>query len=268
MSLLLRNKLRIVLCRDQLSLAITARGWRKPASESIVLSCQTVDGVPEWAPALAALDSWLGANKMAATVEVILSDRLVRYAMMPWSAEITSGAERRVMAQIHFQSLFGATAGEWEIQMSQAGYAQARLACAIDPQFLRVLRGLTSKHKLRLASLRPYLMSVVNQWRKQIAGDALLVVMESDQCLMASFKNGGWCSVRSFRLRTHADTDMGLLVDRELVLQGLEGATVYLHAPGLAPTVQLRSGDAVVVLANEADDVSQAPSLVMSTCAM
>ncbi|MDN2709872.1 hypothetical protein O0880_10650 [Janthinobacterium sp. SUN118] len=268
MSLLLRNKLRVVLCRDQLSLTVTARGWRQPAAAPIVLSCKAADGAAEWAPALAALDSWLAGNKMAATVEFILSDRLVRYAMMPWSAEITSEAERGAMAQIHFQSLYGATAGAWEIQMSPAGYEQARLACAIDPQLLHALRALVSTHKLRLASLRPYLMNVVKQWRKQMTGDALLAVMESDQCTMAGFKNGGWCSVRGIRLQTHAATDMGLLIERELVLQGLEGATVYLHAPGLAPAVQLRGGGAVVVLANVAGGVAQAPSMVMSTCAM
>ena len=156
-SLLLRNKLRIVLCRDQLSLAITARGWRKPASESIVLSCQTVDGVPEWAPALAALDSWLGANKMAATVEVILSDRLVRYAMMPWSAEITSGAERVSWHRFISNRCLAR-------QRENGKFDVAGWICAGTPgvrhrsQFLHALRGLISKHKLRLASLRPYLM--------------------------------------------------------------------------------------------------------------
>lgn len=264
MSLLLRNRLRVVLCREQLALSMQARGWRQGASDTMFVPCVVGADGPDWQPALASLDAWLGQNKVAARAEVILSDSLVRYAVMPWSADVSAGEERRAMTRIHFEAMFGPMLGEWEFQVAPAGYRQARVACAVDSRLSSALHALFAVHKMRMVSLRPYLMCVINHWHAQLSGDALLVVVAPDHCMMAGFKAGAWHSVRRIRLGDASGARLQQLIQRERVLQGLDGASVYLHAPGQEMSAAMPGDDATVlaVAANDAPVVAA----MMATC--
>jgi len=251
---LLRNRLRVVLCREQLALSVQSRGWRQLASDTLIIPCDIDADGSDWELAIANLGIWLDQNQIAARVEVILADSLVRYAIMPWSADVLAADEHRTMARIHFEAMFGPMLGEWEFQAAPAGYGQARIACAVDSRLSSALHALFAAHKMRMVSLRPYLICVMNRWHAQLSGDALLVVVAPEHCMMAGFKAGAWHSVRRIRLSDTSVSQLQQLIERELVLQGLDGATVYLHAPGRDMSATMPDSDAtiLVVAANSA----------------
>ena len=156
----------------------------------------------------------------ASDVEFVLSDRYVRYLLVPWHDHIKSTAEMAALGRACFASAFGPAAEGWDVQLDMGDYGAPGIACAIDRELLQELRAICGAHTRRLTVVKPVFMRLFNQRRAEWADAALIAVVEKGKCVLASIKDGNWHSIRSL-----AAKDIASLIDHEILLQGLDGRT-------------------------------------------
>ncbi|HWW72261.1 MAG TPA: hypothetical protein VN089_20165 [Duganella sp.] len=209
--------MRIELRAAFVTVATVERGWRRKAGKSQTISFSGSGNAGDWVPAIAALRSWMADHKPSVSdVELVLSDRYVRYLLVPWHDHIKTSAEIAALGRACFASAFGPVADGWDVQLDLSEYGAPGIACAIDRELLQELRTICSAHTLRLAVVVPAFMQVFNQRRAQLAGVALIAVVEEGRCVLASIRDGNWHSIRSL-----AANDIATLIEREILLQGL-----------------------------------------------
>jgi hypothetical protein len=200
---------------------------------------------PEHA-SLAAFGDLLDAEDGAAgRASVVLSNALVRYLVVPWSARITTADERLALARHAFGSVFGTAAGGWTFVVSPAGNDPQTLAVAVDTRLLDGLRDAAAVRGVRLDTVQPLLMAVFNRWRRDVGREAVnLLVMEPGRWCWARLAAGAWRRVQAGRIDEREPAAVGALVARELSLGGSEQAAlgpahVWLYCEGLGPQVQV-----------------------------
>ena len=161
------------------------------------LPCDPAFGSEPWQGALAALKSV--KIDFPARVTVVLANRFVRYAVVPWSGALGGDAEEQAYLRHHFAKIHGERAKRWALRASEAPTGAPRLASAIDAALLEAVRAcFPAKGKARLVSVQPQLMSRFNQWRDALpAAGAWLVLAEADRACIALHSGGRWRSVLS-----------------------------------------------------------------------
>lgn len=227
-----RSRIVIALGPSRLALAVVERGWRPKAKEPAVLQFECANGEAPWQAPVAALDAWLKeAQPKNAEIELVVSDRFARFALIPWSDAVRKQSELAALATIHFETLFGALAAEWDIKVDMSEYAQPGVGCALDKAFIHALRELTVRYKARLASLQPNFIRSYNRWRNRLGNDGIFAVVEPGQCVLASYQKGAWHSLRSVPIQDDIEQSFPILLKREVLMQGLpDNHDTYLHA--------------------------------------
>jgi hypothetical protein len=144
-----------------------------------------------------------------ARVHTVLSDRLVRYVLLPFSPTRLDGEEERALCLAMFAELYGPMT-DWVISIDRARYGKARVACALAPELAQGLAGLLAERALKPGSIVPHFVSSWNARRGELARlDGMLAVVEPDSLVIGRFAAGGWSA-----LRTHyAATGGGALDD-------------------------------------------------------
>ena len=237
MSPLWRKRLRIALAPDRVA-AVLMAGGRKPAVEkNLAWACQPgpADKHP-WQAALRTLSECIGElQAKGADATIVLSNHFVRYALLPWSDQVTGAEERQAMARISFERHFGSAAAGWSVRLSDDAYGKPSLASAVDMPLPEAIVQACHGAGLKPFSVQPYLMSVFNQYRRQLAApNTCLVVAEPRKIGILMAGAGGWFAVRTLPLLGDLSQELAPLVRRELLLAGLQDARIYLHAPGEA----------------------------------
>lgn len=175
-------------------------------------------GAISWQGAIAALKSALPAEPArGASAAVVLSNRLVRYAVVPWDEALTSAAEEAVHATHHFVQLYGQAIARWDIAIDRNPAGCPRIASAVDPALLHALREVFGAAGIRLRSVTPQLAHVCNQYRHQFGTtNGWLVTYESECLCVGLFLAGRWISVRSFRIGNEWRDSLNSILEREI----------------------------------------------------
>jgi hypothetical protein len=216
-----------------------AAGLRRQVTAKGVVSC-AVDMEKPWQGAIAVLPQVLvaaevkAARAKAVRVSVVLSNRLVRYAIMPNPDSARNQQELDLLARHVFQRAHGDVSAQWDIRLSDAAPGQAALASAVDSDFCLALRDAIVTSGARLVSLQPYLMAAFNQSMTGKHSGIFVLTEPQRLCLLAQ-KNGGWAAVQ----QSHAEPDwldaLPEKLDRLAVSAGLDDAHKFvLCAPELA----------------------------------
>ena len=130
-------------------------------------------------------------------VAVVLSNHFVRYALVPWNAQLAGEAEETAYVRHYFARIHGERAKAWSFRASPASAGQARLCSAIDAALLEEVK---SAFKGRLVSLQPLLMAAFNRARRAVpSGGAWLVMAEPERACVALYAKGAWQSVHNGR---------------------------------------------------------------------
>ena len=179
------------------------------------LQCDPAFGAEAWHGAVAALKSV--KIDFPAKVTVVLANRFVRYAVVPWSGALGGAAEEQAYLRHHFSKIHGERAKGWALRASEVAAGTPRLASAVDGALIDALREcFPKKGKAKLVSIQPQLMAGFNQWRGGVpAAGAWLVVAEADRACIALHSGGRWRSVQS-----GAGTWLALLERERYRLQG------------------------------------------------
>ena len=164
------------------------------------IACDPAFGAESWQGAIAALKNVELPRKCRVTV--VLSNHLVRYAVVPWSNALGTPAEEEAYVRHYFAKIHGERAKGWEVRVSDG------LACAIDAALLAELRKIVPK----LVSVQPALMAAYNGARKRIPREgAWLVLAEAQRVCVARLAAERWASVLNAR---EADWEQALERER------------------------------------------------------
>jgi len=161
------------------------------------LPCDPAFGAEPWQGAVAALKSV--KIDFPAKVTVVLSNRFVRYAVVPWSNALGGAAEEEAYLRHHFAKIHGERARGWALRASEAAADAPRLASAIDGALVEAIRDCFTKNgTAKLVSIQPQLMTRFNQWRGGVpAAGAWLVLADAERACVALHSGGRWRSVLS-----------------------------------------------------------------------
>ena len=164
---------------------------------------------------------------------LVLSNRYLRYAILPWTQTLRTEDEWLAYARHVFASTCGPQSSSWEIRICDTGRKAARLACAFDAALLLALRAVEG-----LASVQPYLMWAFNARRAAFDGEpAWFVLQEPGRLLIGLIAYGQWRSVRARQIDPHWREALPLLLDREAYMAGVPaGGRVLICAEDDVPT--------------------------------
>jgi len=218
-----RDLYRVVLQPGQVSLHRIARGRVSKATDMSVAVDVRLGESPSWRGALFELEQIVsGMNSEKFDVEVVLSNHFVRYDILPWSDALLDADESMAMAAIRFEEVYGERAAGWDVRLSDAGYGESRMACAIDHELVEGLSEVFGKTSLKLISIQPFLMSAFNQCREQLQERSFLLLLEEPGRIgLAQVKDGQWFRIRTMPVNESAD-ELPVLLRREVLQNGLD----------------------------------------------
>lgn len=226
-----RNRIYLAICPDRISLCKYGRGWKPKllaAHEEGLGSSSNPQSI------LARLGQLLGQTEWRdADVHVVLSNRMIRYAVLPSDPQLRGHEEREAFARHALSQVYGALAERWELRIQATGKANAHyLVCATDKSLLEGLGNICAAGKLKLRSVTPYLMQVFNRHLNTLKSEPTwLVVSERGYSLLALLRDGEIVTVNGVR---HDNIDeLGMLLERENLLGAVDEPckSVHLHAP-------------------------------------
>lgn len=230
-----RDRLLISLTPASVAVARVAGGLRPRLAARRAVECDPAFGAEPWQGAVAALASALEplrGERISATV--VLSNHFVRYAVVPFDAAVSGPEEDLALARFHFAKVHGDRAKVWDIRMNDEAGRAPRLASAVDVGLIEAVRTCFPRGgKLRLTSVQPYLMSAFNTWRRSMASQSWLLLVEPQRACLALVDARKWIAVHSARGEFPAPDDWAAFLDRQRLRTDAAstGNTVLVHAP-------------------------------------
>jgi hypothetical protein len=225
--------MQVLLAPD--GLRVGRLGWRWRGIPQRVLRQQWQEPAASWSAALGALEALLHAHDKPARLHVTLSNRLVRYAAVPWQAGLNARAAQAWQRDCLVR-LYGDRALAWHLAATPATRRTPGLASAVDAALISELRALCGRTGTRLAVVQPQLAAVVNRWRRALRADCFwLVIAEPGYLCLALALQRGWREVRTARTGDDTLAALPALLRRETLLAETDASPthVYLWAPDL-----------------------------------
>lgn len=266
MSPLLRAELHVVLSPSRVVMVNGANVLSRFALQRrlpvrTTAECAPVEpGQPAWTAALATLAGELDRISGGRTnLRVTLSNRFVRYAIVPWQAGLQGAAEDAAYVRHYFSHMYGSAADGWDVCASAAPAGHPRLASAIDATLLAGLRGLGARGRIRLKSVWPQLSSTFNCYRNRLGASGWLVMADPGCLCIGLFEAGRWLSVQTVRTGAAWRRELPALLERAARLAGpaCTAEHVFLWAPELAAGTDVAAGrfriELLTIVAADAD---------------
>ena len=117
----------------------------------------------------------------------MVSNRLVRYVVVPRTAGVSGDAQELALARHHFSRVHGERSRDWDVRYSR----ETGLASAVDQSLIDELKSLA-----RVRSLQPYLMAAFNRLRPRVPREgAWIVLPEAQATCVALYAKGAWAGV-------------------------------------------------------------------------
>lgn len=188
-----------------------------------VVEVEPSHGPEAWRAALDALKHEVQCWRGRIDVSVVLSNRFVRYAVVPQGGGAATTEEELALARFQFARIHGDLVKGWEVRFSPDATGP-QLACAIDSALIEGLRACFPRGgRARLVSVQPYLMTVYNRWRGRIPREgAWLLLAERDRVCLARLAAKGWGAVQSVSGPADTPSDWTSLIERERKRAGSE----------------------------------------------
>jgi len=228
-SLLSRDRLAIAIYPERLVWLHAAKGLRTVVKAKGVVPCVAEKGAA-WAGALTLLPQVLKTASNC-DVSIVLSNRLVRYAITPNPDSTNSREELDALTRHVFERTHGEAATGWEIRLSDASPGRSALASAVDGDLLKALREAVTMSGKRLKALQPYLMATFKQ---QAGKNGVFVMVEPERLCQLAWKDGGWCGVQQTHANGHWHDSLHDALNRMSMNLALDAKTpVRVCAPEL-----------------------------------
>ena len=234
MLLSLRDVVGIALTPEHVTGVRVSRGWRRRVVDQRHAACDGAENEPPWKRAVSALQMLLPAlAREPAKASVVLSNRFVRYVVVPAHDQLTGLQEEEAFARHCFREVYGDAAQTWEVRVSPAAVGQPAIASAIDRELLSAVRELFTGTALRLWSIQPHLMAAYNRSRRKLRGRACLFLLAEERFYTCMALVRGSCrAVHSGVFDGALSQHLPVILDREYLWSGMEKRpTVLVCAP-------------------------------------
>lgn len=229
MSLRWSERIGVALSPSQLNAAVWAHGWSREPAERAALRCAApAAGAARWAPAVESLREWLAARPARrAELHLVLSNRFVRYAVLPWCEGVVTRAEREAQARHQLRATYGDAADAWHVRVADGGHGEPALVCAVDRALLDALQATAEASRVRLAAVQPLLMLAFNRFRRELGREACLLVLEPGALCCAVWSGNRWQAVQVSQVGPRGWGEA--LVERQIAVHALpDGMPVFL----------------------------------------
>ncbi len=247
MSPLWRDEVGIFLGPGKLVLARMRRGVRPKFVEEtgVIIACPDI---ADWRPTLLALEEltndelWQDAN-----VRVVISDHWTRYAVLPWSANLSSDSERLAHAKLILANTYGDLVERWTVRLSDSRPGASAIVSAVSSEMLHRLDELLGPRKLRLISLQTQLVVSYNRWRDRLPDTAAWFASIDEGSLAAMHLTNGHCDrVRSVRISDDWSVELRRIQTMGRLAQSrADEGQVFVDAPAWLRNVADQSDAAV-----------------------
>jgi hypothetical protein len=156
-----------------------------------------MDEVGMVAAVLDALDECLTRHGSSRRINLVISDRLLRYALLPWYDDVLSEQEDHLLCRARLEAIYGDMTG-WHIQADRRQYGQARFTCALPVSLANGIAALCTQHGASRGALLPHFVACWNRWRRHLgSGPGMLIVAECSNLVLGTFGLDGWKGLRS-----------------------------------------------------------------------
>lgn len=233
MSPLWRDEVGVFVAPGGVLLTRMARGLRPRVVAKEYIQ---VDGgsAINWEPSMNALRLQLQQDRWhAANARVVVSNLWMRYAMVPWEAELRGANERQAHARMVLAQTYGETEEAWHVTLSESLPGRPQLAAAAPAALVGDLQELAAGARLRVLTLQPQLVVAFNSWRRALPkGGGWFVSLDSGSLAAAHFGEEGWDTVRSVRIGQDWAAELHRLKRFGRLAAGQSGQSqVYVDAP-------------------------------------
>lgn len=151
----------------------------------------------------------------AAQIKCVLSNRLARFSMLPWSSAMLTSRSAERYAHDHMSASFGDAASNVAVRLESAPYGTPRLACAVPRPLLEGLGEAIKETGSTLSSLKPLLVAAVDRSAAKISSRATVVgTLEHGVFHYALAKDARWVQVSSESLSGDGTNDLRVAVRR------------------------------------------------------
>ena len=233
MSLSLRKRYAAHLAPGAVTLA-ELKGALRPRPHHRTVLPAPADTSWSWADAVAQMDSHFEKlNGSRGAIDIVVADAFLRYAVLPWSNELSGQQEVEALARIRLEELFGPEVAAWDLVIDRQEFGCGGLVCAIAPGLPALLEERCAARKLTLRSLVPDFMERYNRLRGRVATSEFLYAGVSDgRCQLAYRNASGWQSMRAVPLRERSAAALNDVLEREILLQDCaDDVEVHIDLP-------------------------------------
>ncbi len=197
--------------------------WRGAARRQSAEVALPATGESDWQPALSAAEALLKADgKRGGSLRIVVADHFVRYALLPWSANISGQKMRLAMARALLKNTLGDKVESLEIALDQPVFGKNGIAAGIDRQLLVGLRAAAKAQRQQLKSLQPRLIIELAARRAQLA-DGWFASIDHEWLTLVGLHGGEIVCLRNYRASTG---EPALLANELAGLLAAESVTV------------------------------------------
>lgn len=226
-----RNRLYIAIDSERISMLKFKRALKPKLIASYDEAIMPVGIQPLWQAVSDRLSQILAEPEwQKVDVNVVLSNRLVRYAVMQFNAQLQNHTEQEAFARHILAQTYGGIVEQWSLRIQRGKADSPWLISAIDLALLEKVRQACNMHNLKLCSVMPYLMPVYNRFRNAFKSDPVwLIINEPGYSLFAHLSGGEFIAING--IYHDSLNDLPLLLDRENLVnsQPEPCKSVYLY---------------------------------------
>ncbi|MFZ2162857.1 MAG: hypothetical protein WAW02_11625 [Sideroxyarcus sp.] len=227
------NRLYVAMSPDRISMIKLGRGL-KPALRAT--HDEEITPISKQQPWQAVLERFAQLLRQPewqkAEVNVVLSNRLARFAAITFGAQLKNYAAQEGFARHALAQTYGTVVEQWVLRIQPDKAGTPGLVSALDRALLDGLQQACAAQQLKLNLVTPYLTPVFNRFQKMFRTDpAWLVINEPGYSLLALLSGGEFVAINGV---CHENIDeLPMLLDRENLVSTLAEPckTVYLYTP-------------------------------------
>lgn len=175
----------------------------------------------------------------AKRLHIVLSDKLTRYACVPWRAELRNAEEDLAMALLNFDDVYGANASaEWHFGFSAGRPGRSRLSIAIHKTLFAILQGNLGQDQCKVVSIQTAFSATLQTHRKALGSSGWLINLENGRLTLGCWSQDEWRWIYSVYTEIDNPADLLARVHQEIMLSStsLNGAQllpIFVHAPAI-----------------------------------
>ena len=228
MSLLLREPLDIWLAANEVEVLKRVRPGRAPSGKRLLRRADDPRPATRWIEETLA-QALVGTKH--ASARVLLSNTLVRYAIVPWQRGVLSDVDRGMLGTATLRSIYGDRADGWSVAMTAPRVGHSSIAGAIDSDLVRAIGTRLAAADVRMDTIEPLYCRAFDSIANRFAAkkDLWFAVAEPGHVCLGMADKGTWQVLRARPVRRRIADELLILLEQMRLVGGVERGAGDVH---------------------------------------